>query len=88
MNKNRIEGVPAQGERAMNCAALVIKARWHKSTGCPVKERTRGNVRSHVDIRGHCFVRYADDCNVYVRSHRAGQRVMALLRRQYDRLRL
>jgi len=27
--------------------------------------------------RGHAFVRYADDCNIYVRSHRAGQRVMA-----------
>lgn len=27
--------------------------------------------------RGHRFVRYADDCNVYVRSERAGHRVMA-----------
>jgi RNA-directed DNA polymerase len=27
--------------------------------------------------RGHRFVRYADDCNIYVRSVRAGQRVMA-----------
>jgi group II intron reverse transcriptase/maturase len=27
--------------------------------------------------RGHRFVRYADDCNVYVRSERAGRRVMA-----------
>ncbi len=26
--------------------------------------------------RGHCFVRYADDCNIYVRSRRAGQRVL------------
>ncbi|MGK0607435.1 reverse transcriptase domain-containing protein, partial [Enterococcus gilvus] len=25
---------------------------------------------------GHKFVRYADDCNIYVRSKRAGQRVM------------
>jgi RNA-directed DNA polymerase len=29
--------------------------------------------------RGHRFVRYADDCNVYVRSERAGKRVMASL---------
>jgi RNA-directed DNA polymerase len=29
--------------------------------------------------RGHRFVRYADDCNVYVKSERAGQRVMASL---------
>jgi RNA-directed DNA polymerase len=28
-------------------------------------------------VRGHRFVRYADDCNIYVRSERAGQRVMA-----------
>jgi RNA-directed DNA polymerase len=27
--------------------------------------------------RGHRFVRYADDCNIYVRSCRAGERVMA-----------
>jgi RNA-directed DNA polymerase len=27
--------------------------------------------------RGHRFVRYADDCNIYVRTERAGQRVMA-----------
>jgi RNA-directed DNA polymerase len=27
--------------------------------------------------RGHHFVRYADDCNIYVHSERAGQRVMA-----------
>jgi hypothetical protein len=30
--------------------------------------------------RGHRFVRYADDCNIYVRSERAGQRVMASLK--------
>lgn len=30
-----------------------------------------------LSARGHRFVRYADDCNIYVRSERAGQRVMA-----------
>ena len=30
-----------------------------------------------LEKRGHCFVRYADDCNIYVRSQRAGERVMA-----------
>ncbi len=29
-----------------------------------------------LERRGHHFVRYADDCNIYVRSERAGQRVM------------
>ena len=33
-----------------------------------------------LERRGHRFVRYADDCNVYVRSERAGQRVMESLR--------
>jgi len=30
-----------------------------------------------LETRGHHFVRYADDCNIYVRSRRAGERVMA-----------
>ena len=34
-----------------------------------------------LERRGHRFVRYADDCNVYVRSKAAGQRVMASLER-------
>jgi len=29
-----------------------------------------------LEKRGHRFVRYADDCNIYVRSPRAGERVM------------
>ena len=32
-----------------------------------------------LERRGHRFVRYADDCNVYVRSRAAGERVMASL---------
>jgi len=34
-----------------------------------------------LERRGHRFVRYADDCNIYVRSERAGQRVMASITR-------
>ena len=34
-----------------------------------------------LERRGHRFVRYADDCNIYVRSERAGQRVMASVTR-------
>ncbi|MFY9329771.1 MAG: group II intron reverse transcriptase/maturase [Georgfuchsia sp.] len=45
-------------------------------------------VDKELERRGHCFARYADDCNVYVRSRRAGDRVMALLRRCYGKLRL
>jgi group II intron reverse transcriptase/maturase len=45
-------------------------------------------VDQELERRGHAFVRYADDCNVYVRSRRAGERVMRLLRRRYAQLRL
>lgn len=45
-------------------------------------------VDKELEKRGHAFVRYADDGNVYVRSQRAGERVMALLSRLYGRLRL
>jgi group II intron reverse transcriptase/maturase len=45
-------------------------------------------VDRELERRGHRFVRYADDCNVYVRSQRAGERVLAGLRRLYGRLHL
>ena len=45
-------------------------------------------VDQELEKRGHAFVRYADDGNVYVRSRRAGERVMELLRRLYGDLRL
>lgn len=45
-------------------------------------------VDKELERRGLAFVRYADDCNVYVWSKRAGQRVLARLKRLYERLRL
>jgi group II intron reverse transcriptase/maturase len=45
-------------------------------------------VDKELERRGHRFVRYADDCNVYVQSKRAGEDVLAVLRQQYARLRL
>jgi group II intron reverse transcriptase/maturase len=45
-------------------------------------------VDKELEKRGHAFCRYADDSNVYVRSRRAGERVMALLRQLYAKLRL
>jgi len=45
-------------------------------------------VDKELEKRGHAFVRYADDCNVYVRSKRAGERVMSALVRIYGRLKL
>jgi len=43
-------------------------------------------VDKELERRGHCFVRYADDANVYVRSKKAGDRVMVLLRKLYAKL--
>ena len=45
-------------------------------------------VDKELERRGHAFVRYADDLNVYVRSRAAGERVMAALRRLFAALRL
>jgi group II intron reverse transcriptase/maturase len=45
-------------------------------------------VDKALERRGHCFGRYADDCNGYVRSRRAGGRVMQALVGQYAKLRL
>ncbi len=45
-------------------------------------------VDKELEKREHAFVRYADDCNVYVRSKRAGARVMALLRGLFSKLHL
>jgi group II intron reverse transcriptase/maturase len=45
-------------------------------------------VDKELEARGLCFARYADDCNVYVASKRAGEDVMATLKEQYERLHL
>jgi RNA-directed DNA polymerase len=45
-------------------------------------------VDKALEARGYSFARYADDCNVYVGSMKAGQRVMGLLRTQYAGLKL
>jgi RNA-directed DNA polymerase len=38
------------------------------------------DLDKELEQRGHKFVRYADDCNIYVRSKRAGERVMESIR--------
>src|SRR3989442_6590039 len=53
--------------------------------GGPLSPLLSNLVLDELDLelerRGHCFVRYADDCNIYVRSERAGQRLMDSIRR-------
>ena len=45
-------------------------------------------VDKALEARGYSFARYADDCNVYVSSKKAGERVMVWLRKLYGELRL
>ena len=35
------------------------------------------DLDKELERRGHTFCRYADDCNIYVRTKRAGERVLA-----------
>jgi group II intron reverse transcriptase/maturase len=71
-----------------------VKVERHEGTpqGGPLSPLLANVLLDEVDQelhrRGHAFVRYADDCNVYVRSRRAGERVMAWLVHAYGRLRL
>jgi RNA-directed DNA polymerase len=46
------------------------------------------DVDKALEARGYRFARYADDCNVYVGSMQAGERVMSYLRRLYADLKL
>lgn len=46
------------------------------------------DVDKELEKRGHAFCRYADDCNVYVRSKRAGEDVKETLKRLYTKLKL
>jgi RNA-directed DNA polymerase len=47
------------------------------------------DLDKELERRGHAFCRYADDCNIYVRSLRAGERVLASITRFLEkRLRL
>lgn len=47
------------------------------------------DLDQELERRGHCFCRYADDCNIYVRSLAAGQRVMeSVVRFLEEKLRL
>jgi RNA-directed DNA polymerase len=39
------------------------------------------DLDKELESRGHAFCRYADDCNIYVRTRRSGERVMASITR-------
>ncbi len=66
-------------------AGLVSPRREGTPQGGPLSPLLSNILLDELDRelarRGHRFVRYADDCNVYVRSKAAGERVMASLER-------
>jgi group II intron reverse transcriptase/maturase len=71
----------------------VHSARWEGTPqGGPLSPLLANVLLDEVDRelerRGYKFVRYADDCNVYVKSRRAGERVLQGLRGCYAKLAL
>lgn len=80
-------------EAGIMANGVVVKER-HEGTpqGGPLSPLLANVLLDEVDKelekRGHAFARYADDCNVSVRSKRAGERVMEGLRRLFAGLRL
>jgi RNA-directed DNA polymerase len=75
-------------------AGVMIGEGWHPSMegtpqGGPISPLLTNLLLDRLDKelekRGHKFVRYADDCNIYVKSKRAGERVLASVTRFLSR---
>ena len=72
---------------------VVVEMREGTPQGGPLSPLLSNIVLTELDRkleeRGHRFVRYADDCNIYVRSERAARRVLAGTKRYVEeRMRL
>jgi group II intron reverse transcriptase/maturase len=72
---------------------VVVETKEGTPQGGPLSPLLSNIVLTELDEkleeRGHRFVRYADDCNIYVRSERAARRVLASTRRYVEeRMRL
>ena len=72
---------------------VVVTTEEGAPQGGPLSPLLSNIVLDELDVelarRGHRFVRYADDCNIYVRGERSGRRVMASVVRFIEsRLRL
>ena len=73
-------------------SGVVVERREGTPQGGPLSPLLANVLLDEVDKelekRGHCFVRYADDLNVYVRTKAAGERVYEGLKKLFGRLRL
>jgi len=71
-------------ENGMMSAGVVTSRKEGTPQGSPLSPLLANILLDELDKRleraGHSFCRYADDCNVYVRSQRAGERVMRWMR--------
>jgi group II intron reverse transcriptase/maturase len=72
-------------EAGMMAEGLVSPRREGTPQGGPLSPLLSNILLTDLDRelerRGHAFCRYADDCNIYVRSRQAGERVLASLTR-------
>ena len=79
-------------EAGVMVSGVVVERREGTPQGGPLSPLLANVLLDEVDKelekRGHAFVRYADDLNVYVRTRAAGERVYEGLKKLFGRLRL
>ena len=79
-------------EAGVMVSGVVVERREGTPQGGPLSPLLANVLLDEVDKelekRGHAFVRYADDLNVYVRTKAAGERVYERLKKLFGRLRL